>query len=81
MQFALISTNGDVLEWFDDLDAAYAAADETEDADLVAFGPTGLPQPPPARTYHFGTTEKPQQLSYSGEVETVQAPGKLAVPV
>lgn len=51
MYYALISTDGDVLDSFEDLDAAYAAADETPDSFLAWFRQPGRPEPPPPRVY------------------------------
>lgn len=61
MQFAVISTDGDVLAFFDEIEEAYAAADETPESDLVALTASGLPVPPPSRTVN---------LAYGSEATT-----------
>ena len=75
MYFAIISTDGDILAYFDDLNEAYEAADETPDAELVAFQ-HGVPQPPPARNQHviYGETTPVPSLGLSGGLESLHPP-------
>lgn len=75
MYFALMSTDGNVLAWFEDVDSAYEAADETDDVEVVQFSESGFPMAPPARTYRatYGQVE-PRLLIGPANPQRVEVP-------